>query len=91
MSTSEQLGEIALIFFAFRDQLKIYHLQTTNYARHIAADALVSDITIKMDRFMETLQGARNKRMKIRRLAKVLERGWPQKPLPLGDQAGRLI
>ena len=63
--TSEQLGDIATIFLAFRDQLKIYHWQTTHYSRHMAADQLVTDVTLQMDRFMETIQGSRHQRMKI--------------------------
>ena len=49
--TSEQIGEIAMIFLAFRDQLKIYHWQTLSYARHKASDKLVDDITDQIDRF----------------------------------------
>lgn len=60
---SEQIGEIAMIFLAFRNQLKIYHWQTTSYARHKASDRLISSITEQIDRFMETLQGSRDTRL----------------------------
>ena len=59
----EQIGEILMIFLAFRDQLKIYHFQTASYSRHKAADELVGVITDQMDRFMETLQGSRDVRL----------------------------
>jgi hypothetical protein len=59
----EQIGEIAMIFLAFRNQLKIYHWQTTSYARHKASDRLISSITEQIDRFMETLQGSRDTRL----------------------------
>ena len=36
------IGEIALYFIYIRDQLKIYHWQTKNYARHVASDSFVS-------------------------------------------------
>lgn len=65
MTSAEQIGEIALIFLAFRDQLKIYHWQTHSFARHKAADGLVGIITEKMDTFMETIQGSRNMRLKL--------------------------
>lgn len=65
MSTSEDIGEIAMILLAFRDQLKIYHWQTHSYTRHKAADGLVEVMTEQMDRFIETLQGSRNMRMVI--------------------------
>lgn len=61
--TPEQIGEIAMIFLAFRNQLKIYHWQTTSYARHKASDRLISSITEQIDRFMETLQGSRDTRL----------------------------
>ena len=59
----EQIGEIAMIFLAFRNQLKIYHWQTTSYARHKASDRLISSITEQIDRFMETLHGSRDTRL----------------------------
>ena len=52
-----------MIFLAFRNQLKIYHWQTTSYARHKASDRLISSITEQIDRFMETLQGSRDTRL----------------------------
>tara|TARA_Y100000389_G_scaffold24256_1_gene20917 strand:- start:300 stop:689 length:390 start_codon:yes stop_codon:yes gene_type:complete len=65
MSTSTEIGEIAMILLSFRDQLKIYHWQTHSYARHKAADKLVETMTEQMDRFLETLQGSRNLRMVV--------------------------
>ena len=65
MLTSKDLGEIALIFLAFRDQLKIYHWQTKIYSRHKASGKLVDFLTEKMDQFIETLQGSRNLRLKL--------------------------
>ena len=65
MTTSEQIGEVAMIFLAFRDQLKIYHWQTTKYSAHKTSDNLVNIVTDQMDRFLETLQGSRNVRIKI--------------------------
>ena len=59
----EQIGEIAMIFLAFRNQLKIYHWHTTSYARHKASDRLISSITEQIDRFIETLQGSRDTRL----------------------------
>jgi hypothetical protein len=65
MSTSKKLGEIALIFLSFINQLKIYHFQTRSYARHKASDGLVNIISDQMDRFMETMQGSRDMRIKM--------------------------
>jgi hypothetical protein len=65
MSTPEKIGEIAMIFLAFRDQLKLYHWVTLKYSRHKASDQLVTTITEQMDKFIETIQGSRNIRLKL--------------------------
>ena len=65
MSTSNEIGEIAMIFLSFRDHLKIYHWQTHSYSRHKASDKLVETMTDQMDRFLETLQGSRNLRLVV--------------------------
>lgn len=62
---STQLGEIAFIFLAFRDQLKLYHWTTHSYPKHKASDMLVTNITDQMDKFMETVQGSRGIRLKV--------------------------
>ena len=62
---SIQIGEIAMIFLSFRDQLKIYHWQTSIYARHVAADKLFDSLQDQIDRFMEVLQGSRNARIQL--------------------------
>lgn len=59
----KQIGEIAMIFLAFINQLKIYHWQTLSYARHIASDKLIGVMTGHIDRFMEILQGSRDTRL----------------------------
>ena len=65
MTTPTDIGEIALIFFSIRDQLKIYHFQTLSYARHKSSDGLVDKLTDKLDTFLESMQGARNIRLKL--------------------------
>jgi hypothetical protein len=62
-----KIGEIALNLIYVRDQLKVYHWSTTNYARHIASDNLVNNLTLKMDQFMEVIQGAENKRLILKK------------------------
>ena len=57
------IGEIALYFIYIRDQLKIYHWQTKNYARHVASDSFVSSLSDKMDKFMEVAQGKSGSRI----------------------------
>lgn len=59
------IGEIALIFMSVRDQLKIYHWQTSSFARHKASDNLVGIMTELMDKFIETMQGTYGKRLRM--------------------------
>jgi len=62
---SEDIGKIALFFMAFRDQIKIYHWQTSSYSRHKAIDSLGSAISDKMDSFIEIMQGSRGVKLSI--------------------------
>jgi hypothetical protein len=73
MNINEKIGEIAVIFLRFRDQLKLYHWTTTSYSRHKASDKLVETITEQMDRFIETIQGSRNSRLKLTDKNRVLK------------------
>lgn len=50
-------------FLNFQVMLKIYHWQTTSYPRHIASDALFGKISASIDKFVEILQGSRDKRV----------------------------
>ena len=50
-------GDIALRFLFTRDQIKIYHWQTTSFARHKSSDNLVDSLSSKLDKFIEVMQG----------------------------------
>lgn len=63
--TPEKMGDILMNFLGVRDQLKIYHFQTSSYSRHKAVDDLVNTLTEKLDLFMEILQGSRNMKLRI--------------------------
>jgi hypothetical protein len=63
--TPENIGEVAMYFFTFRDQMKIYHFQTTSYARHIAIDQFVNLLTVQLDTYLENLQGTSGMKMVI--------------------------
>lgn len=39
------------------DRIKLYHWQTTNYARHKATDELHGELSSLVDKFVECLQG----------------------------------
>ena len=61
------IGEVALYLMYIRDQMKVYHWQTNNYARHKASDTFVDNLSEKMDKFIEVMQGSENKRLIIKR------------------------
>ena len=70
---SIKIGEIAMILLSFQNQLKIYHWQTSIYARHIAADKLFDSLADQIDRFMEVLQGSKNLRLKLNSKTKTVK------------------
>ncbi len=57
------MDQIAINLLTVQNQLKIYHFQTPIYARHISSDKLFNSMNIKIDHFMEVLQGSRNSRL----------------------------
>jgi len=59
------LGNIAIVFLSIRDNVKIYHWQTKSYSRHKASDKLSTLLGDLMDKFLEVMQGSRNKRIQI--------------------------
>jgi len=59
------IGEIALYFTFVRDQIKFYHWATKSYPRHVASDSLVNNLSSKMDKFIEVMQGSENKRLTL--------------------------
>lgn len=65
ITSPQNIGEIAMLFFMVRDQLKIYHFQTNSYARHIAADQFVNILSVQLDTYLETIQGISNTKMII--------------------------
>ena len=59
------IGHIAMELTIVRDQLKFYHWSTKIYARHNASDKFVSNLTDKIDKFIEVMQGTEGKRIVI--------------------------
>ncbi len=44
-------------FFTLRDQLKLYHWQTSSYARHKAVDDMLKELEENIDLFVEVYMG----------------------------------
>jgi len=55
--TSNQSANIIPVLFRFRQQLHVYHWQTTSFARHKASDELLGSLTGFIDKFMEIFFG----------------------------------
>ena len=53
------MSHLILVDFFFKSQLtlKMYHWQTSSYARHKSSDSLVDSIIETTDKFMEIYQG----------------------------------
>jgi hypothetical protein len=44
-------------FFTLRDQIKLYHWQTSSYARHKATDDLIKELDGLIDQYVEIYMG----------------------------------
>ena len=59
------LIQLISTFLEFQNQVKIYHWSTDKYARHVATDTLFNNLGKNIDKFIETYQGSRSKKLKI--------------------------
>ena len=59
------MEDLAIFFFQLSTQIKLYHWQTTSYARHIASDTLYTTLLPLIDKFMEILQGKLHSRVHL--------------------------
>ncbi len=57
MSTQENLNEVMRFLFTIQIINKMYHLNTTSFARHKASDAFDDSLQSHIDRFAETYIG----------------------------------
>jgi|LauGreDrversion4_2_1035121.scaffolds.fasta_scaffold68824_3 hypothetical protein len=60
MSAQENLNEVMKFFFSVQLINKMYHLNTTSFARHKASDAFDDSLQSNIDRFAETYIGRYN-------------------------------
>jgi hypothetical protein len=51
------MDKLPRFFFSLQTNIKMYHWQTSLYARHKATDSLLEDIDGLIDNFMEIYQG----------------------------------
>jgi hypothetical protein len=57
MPSPVPLAKHIQFFLTLRDQLKIYHWQTTSYSRHVGVDRILGEIDGKIDEFVEVFMG----------------------------------
>ena len=55
--TSRMTAAHVHFFFGLRDQIKLYHWQTTSYARHKATDDVIKELDENIDSFVEIYIG----------------------------------
>jgi hypothetical protein len=57
MSAATALAKHIHFFFELREQLKLYHWQTTSYSRHTGTDRILGELDSKIDSFVEVWIG----------------------------------
>jgi hypothetical protein len=55
--SSTTLAKHIHFFFELREQLKLYHWQTTHYSRHVGTDRILGELDGKIDSFVEVWIG----------------------------------
>lgn len=61
----DPVNNIANQLLRFQNNVNLYHWGTQSYARHKASDRLFKALLELIDKFMETLQGAANQRVRM--------------------------
>jgi DNA-binding ferritin-like protein len=62
---NENKTEIARIFLEMLNNIKLYHWKTKSYAQHKATDELYEKLNKNIDKFIETLLGKDESRIKL--------------------------
>lgn len=71
MLNENDVGNIAISFFKFSMQMKIYHYQTKLYSHHKIVDELLDKTQDKFDLILESLQGIVGKKLNIKANKKI--------------------
>jgi len=58
-------ADLVYFFFELSNQVKLYHWQTSVYARHIASDQLFTGLLPLIDQFIEVYQGKKGERVTL--------------------------
>jgi len=65
MINQEKINEIVNLFFTIQLLVKVYHWNTTSYARHKATDRFTESFLPLVDKFVEIMIGRYNVKPKI--------------------------
>lgn len=65
------MEHITLKLLQYQNLIKIYHWQTKSYARHKASDELFDSLNNHIDKFIEIIQGSRNKRIHFNKVQNI--------------------
>ena len=69
MNNNDDLNSLTIYLLQVRNQMKIYHWQTTSYARHKATDSFLQKFEPLVDRLVEAIQGILDIRIKFSKMA----------------------
>lgn len=65
------MEDIMVKFMYYQNLIKLYHWQTKSYSRHKASDELYTTLLVKVDEFMEVMQGFEDRRLKLKKVTMI--------------------
>ena len=76
-------GEIVNLMLTLRNQVKIYHWETKNFARHKATDDLVDKLDASIDKFVEVYIGKYGRPNLNSRTGRIMIRNFKDEEAPV--------
>ena len=76
-------GEIVNLMLTLRNQVKIYHWETKNFARHKATDDLVGKLDDNIDKFVEVYIGKYGRPSLSGRTSRIMIRNFNDREAPV--------
>ena len=76
-------GEIVNLMLTLRNQVKIYHWETKNFARHKATDELVDKLDDNIDKFVEVYIGKYGRPNLGGRTSRIMIRNFNDRDAPI--------
>jgi hypothetical protein len=76
-------GEIVNLMLTLRNQVKLYHWETKNFARHKATDELVDKLDDNIDKFVEVYVGKYGRPSLNSRTSRIMIRNFNDREAPI--------